>query len=394
MKAAIVAIGVAAWISLGACLSPWATAAVHPRGLYWGAEIGSQMTGEAAPWDMRPVERFEGIAGKGLSLIAFSAPFTECDRSRCDFLKFPLTPMENVRRYGALPLFGWTSSTTGGGLNEPAFRLSALIHGRYDAYIRQFALEAREWGHPFFLRFDWEMNGNWFPWGEGVNGNKPGEFVAAWRHVHDLFTRVGARNVTWVWCPNIDLEGKLTPLRSLYPGDRYVDWTGIDGFNWGIRRGSPGWLSFEQVFSRTYRQIVGKVAPRKPLMLAEVSTSSRGGNKAAWIRQMFSVMPTRFPKIRAFSWFDRNDRGSKWPIESSSPGPPSVATRDSPRLLPRQRLRVSPRRVHRTAPGKTLKFRAAIESSHRAQTPPRPYPRFPHSQTPRDPERAAAPDAV
>ena len=69
-----------------------------------------------------------------------------------------------------------------------------MISGKYDSYIPQnVAEDARDWGHPFFLRFDWEMNGNWFPWSEGVNGNQSGEFVAAWRHVHDIFTSVGAQ---------------------------------------------------------------------------------------------------------------------------------------------------------------------------------------------------------
>ncbi len=48
--------------------------------------------------------------------------------------------------------------------------------------------------------------------GLGVNGDQPGEFVAAWRHVHDIFTSVGATNATWVWCPYTviasDFEGR------------------------------------------------------------------------------------------------------------------------------------------------------------------------------------------
>ena len=33
------------------------------------------------------------------------------------------------------------------------------------------------------------MNGWWWPWSEQLNGNNPGEFVAAWRHVHDIFVQ-------------------------------------------------------------------------------------------------------------------------------------------------------------------------------------------------------------
>ncbi|HET7509667.1 MAG TPA: glycosyl hydrolase [Solirubrobacterales bacterium] len=288
-----------------------------PASLYWGAQIGDQMTGEAAPWDMVPVQRFQHLSGKGLSLIEFSSPFAECDSNGCEMTKFPSTPLENVRHYGAIPVFSWNSTSSPPSVDQPAFSLGKVIDGVYDGYIREFALKAKAWGHPFFLRFNWEMNGFWFPWSEGVNGNTPGQFVAAWRHVHDIFTSVGATNVTWVWCPNVDLYNSLTPLGELYPGNAYVDWTGIDGFNWGERRGSPGWQNFNQVFHRTYKRIISRVAPGKPVMLAEVASSDKGGSKPAWIKDMLSKVRHRYRKIRAIIWYDINDRGTHWPLETS-----------------------------------------------------------------------------
>jgi hypothetical protein len=296
--------------------APAATAAARPpAALYWGAQIGSQMTGEAAPWDMNPVYRFEGIAGKGLSLIAFGSPFAECGGDGCVASSFPTTPMENIRSYGAIPLLSWNSSSSSTELNQPDFTLGAIASGRYDSYIREFALKAKAWGHPFFLRFDWEMNGFWFPWGEGVNGNAPGQYVAAWRHVHDIFTQVGATNATWVWCPIVDPYNKLIPLSELYPGDAYVDWTALDGFNWGRRPGSAGWQSFDQVFRRTYRQIVTQIAPGKPMMLPEIAAGNKGGDKPAWIRHMLAVVRHRYRKVHAVVWYDVEDRGTGWPIE-------------------------------------------------------------------------------
>src|SRR5690349_24021953 len=45
--------------------------------------------------------------------------------------------------------------------------------------------------------FDWQMNGDWqFPWSAQLNGNTPADYIAAWRHVHDLFAQAGATNVT------------------------------------------------------------------------------------------------------------------------------------------------------------------------------------------------------
>jgi hypothetical protein len=295
-----------------------AAAAGPPSALYWGAQIGTQLTGAAAPWDMAPVNTFQQMTGKGLSLIEFAAPFSDCRGSRCIFIPFPSTPLENVRQYGAIPVLSWNSGSTAAGVDQRRFRLSKLIHGAFDPQLRKFASSAREWGHPFFLRFDWEMNGFWFPWSEGVNGNRRGQFVAAWRHVHRIFTAEGATNATWVWCPNVNISGQLQSLHSLYPGDAYVDWTCLDGYNWGVRRGSPGWLNFDQIYHSTYKKIVRKIAPGKPMLLAELASTDRGGSKPAWIRDTLRRIRNRYRKVRGVIWFDQEERNTHWPIESSA----------------------------------------------------------------------------
>jgi hypothetical protein len=287
-----------------------------PPPLYWGAQIGDQLTGEAAPWDLGALHSFEQTAGKPLSLVSFASPFAECSSAQCTFINFPLTPMENARNYGAIPFFSWSSSATPEESHQRYFRLANIINGTLDPYIRQFAESAREWGHPFFMRFDWEMNGFWFPWSEGVNGNKPGEFVAAWRHVHDIFRAVGANNATWAWCPNVDFTRKLIPLNKVYPGSAYVDWTCLDGFNWGKRSDSAGWQTFNRVFHETYKRVL-KLAPNKPMMLGEVASNEIGGSKSKWISNMLKTVPT-YRKIRGLIWFDVKDRNTHWPLESSS----------------------------------------------------------------------------
>ncbi len=293
-----------------------AGAKAPPQPLYWGAQIGDQLTGEAAPWDMNALTAFEGLARKPLSLVSFSAPFAECDGSDCTFINFPLTPIENARNYGAVPIFSWSSSSTPESGPQRPWKLSKIVDGSLDPYIRKFAESAKEWGHPFFLRFDWEMNGFWFPWSEGVNGNKKGEFVAAWRHIHTIFTTIGATNATWVWCPNVDFTRKLIPLKRVYPGDSYVDWTCLDGFNWGKRPDSAGWQTFNKVFHETYKR-VSKIAPHKPMLLGEVASNEKGGSKPAWIKNMLREVP-RYRKVRGLVWFDVKDRNTHWPLESST----------------------------------------------------------------------------
>ncbi|HVV89020.1 MAG TPA: glycosyl hydrolase [Solirubrobacterales bacterium] len=287
---------------------------------YWGAWIGSQLTGESPPWDMSAVDKFSELAGKGLSLVEFSAPFTECEGSTCKPDHFPADEMTEIRNYGAIPFFSWGSQSIPmeGPPIQPSFSLSRIIAGDYDSYLTEFAEAARAWGNPFFLRFDWEMNGNWLPWGEGANGNNPGEFVAAWRHVHDIFTAVGATNATWVWCPYAFPTRPLAALKRSYPGNSYVDWTCLDGYNWGNNTVNPHpWRSFDAIFHHAYGQVVKGVAPKKPMLLAEVASGGSAHAKARWISQMFKALRTRYRRIRGLIWFDQVDRGVQWQIETS-----------------------------------------------------------------------------
>jgi hypothetical protein len=288
--------------------------------IYWGAWIGKQLTGTEAPWDMNAANTLEQKVGKKLSIINFSAPFANCS-STCSYYNFPLNEMNSIRAHGSIPFYSWGSQSipVPANLSEPNFQLAAVIEGHHDAYIRKFAEAAKAWGHPFFLRFNWEMNGAWFAWAEGVNGNKAGEAVAAWRHVHDIFTQVGATNATWVWCPNVDPDNQMQSLSAVYPGDAYVDWTGLDGYNWGTNPArSDHWRSFDSLYSSTYKKITTTIAPTKPMMISEVGSSEYGGSKAAWIKDMLAKIPVNYPAIRGVLWFDKFEDGMDWPLETSA----------------------------------------------------------------------------
>jgi hypothetical protein len=289
--------------------------------IYWGAWIGSQLTGNQPPWDMTAVTKLEGMAGKKLSILNFSAPFANCPTSgaACSYYNFPVNEMNNIRSHGSIPFYSWASQSIPSTANEPNFQLADVISGAHDAYIQKWAIAAREWGHPFYLRFNWEMNGRWFPWSEGVNGNKSGEFVTAWRHVHDIFSKVGATNVSWVWCPNIDPDNIFLDLQSQYPGDAYVDWTGLDGYNWGTNPAKPDrWRSFDQLYRSTYDRIVNTIAPSKPMIVSEIGATEYGGSKAAWIADLLAKIPSSYPKIRGLLWFEKFDDGMDWPLETSA----------------------------------------------------------------------------
>jgi hypothetical protein len=287
-------------------LSP--TTASAPRLIYWGAWVKNSF-GEA-PWAMAAESAFEQSAGKKVSLINWSSPFYLSD---CNgYCAFQTNQFSAVRNHGAIPFFSWNPGPGGGNFTD-----AKIAAGSQDSYIRAWAQAAKSWGHPFFLRFAWEMNGSWFPWGVGNNGTTAANYVAMWRHVHGIFASVGATNVTWVWCPNIDPNNKNAPLSSVYPGDDYVDWTCLDGYN-----GANPWRPFSTLFKSSYDTITGTIAPSKPMLVGETGSTEAGGSKAQWISNMFATLPTSFPKVRGLLWFDKVESGpgnhSDWPIESSS----------------------------------------------------------------------------
>jgi mannan endo-1,4-beta-mannosidase len=283
-------------------------------GYYWGAAVGTQFTGSIAPWDMTALSDFQNAdaGSKSASVLPwgfqFYAPY--CN----GYCTFVTSLYQSTRAAGMIPWVNWESSSSTG---TQGFTDAEIASGSQDAYITQFAQAAKTWGHPFFLRFDWEMNAGWFPWGVGADGNTAADFVAMWRHVHDIFTQVGATNVSWVWCPNVDPDKQFAPLASLYPGDAYVDWTCLDGYN-----SDNPWTSFQDLFQSSYSAITGSIAPSKPLFVGETASTEAGGSKAAWIDGMFSSLQTAFPQVHGLMWYDVSSLGpgneSDWPLESSA----------------------------------------------------------------------------
>jgi len=293
-----------------------------PR-VYWGAlASGSTYGRDNPPWDMGTVDVFESHTQKKISILHFGHPWYSPAPCWPDGY-YPLLAdlLDRLRQRGVIPLLDWASwsKCDASTENDADFSLARIIAGQHDEFIRQFARDARNWGHPFFLRFDWEMNGDWYPWSERINGNSPGEFVQAWRHVHDIFTSEGATNVSWVWCVNTEYPGSI-PIEDLYPGDDYVDWLAVDGYNWGTQNPThpDTWKSFAEVFRATYDRLV-RLSPNKPIMIAETASSEYGGSKPNWITDALTVqLPTYFPKADAFVWFNWDMDNANWVIESSA----------------------------------------------------------------------------
>ncbi|MCA5923786.1 glycoside hydrolase family 26 protein [Curtobacterium oceanosedimentum] len=184
-----------------------------------------------------------------------------------------------------------------------------IVAGEYDDVITEQAEGAAALTNPVLLDFAAEMNEE-----EGWGGHDPELYIAAWRHVHDIFAEKAAGKVQWVWAPNnTDSEGAPTAI-EYYPGSHYVDWTGIDGYNWGTSDDDFDWQSFTSVFRDTYR-VLHELG--KPIIIGETASDEVGGDKAKWIRDIIPTLETTFPDIEAVVWFDV-EKERDWRIRSSS----------------------------------------------------------------------------
>jgi len=203
----------------------------------------------------------------------------------------------------------WTSDNKGVALPD-------IVSGRHDAYIDAWAQAAAKLGLPFMLRFGHEFNGDWYPWGTANNDRNPELFVKAHRHVVRRFREAGAHQVQWVWCFNnaSTPQAAWNDPRAAWPGDEFVDWIGIDGYNFGTSRSWSRWTPFADVFANAVAT-AREIAPAKPIVLAELGCSETGGDKAAWIERMFSDIES-LPNVRAFTWFD-TVKETSWSLTSS-----------------------------------------------------------------------------
>ena len=211
---------------------------------------------------------------------------------------------------GALPLLTWEPWAAGAGTAQPRYALARVAAGDHDAYVAAFARSIRDWGGPLALRFAHELNAPHYPWSVGVNGNTAADALAAWHHVREVFAREGA-DVAWVWSVNVSAPGTV-PFAELFPGDRSVDWVGLDGYNGGAALPWGGWQSPQELLGDDLAAL-DELSDR-PLVLTEVASTEAGGDKAAWIRELLAL--ARRTGVRALVWFDLA-KETDWRVHSS-----------------------------------------------------------------------------
>ena len=236
---------------------------------------------------------------------------------------------------GALPVITWQSAPhdyPNAQQNISSYAMKQVARGTFDHYLASFATGIVDTRLPVVIRLDQEMNGNWYPWSAGYQ--LPGDRqhpcllpsgVAA--HLGDLRGRgrqplhdLGLDAVPGPTPLSVDSTTGFTRgdtgLLEDYPGDPYVDWIGMSGYQ--FRPSQPSTYDF--IFGGTLNGNavdigLKRVSARKPIFIAEMGSAQTVGSgqdntavKAAWTATTLAAVAAD-PRIVGFVLFNNNVKG-------------------------------------------------------------------------------------
>jgi len=190
-------------------------------------------------------------------------------------------------RQGSMLLVSWALNNSRG-----------IVAGQYDASIRQRAQKLKALGKPVFLEWRWEMDR---PNIRSVVG-APADYVAAWKHIRQVFAQQHVTNVAWVWCPTAKgfASGNAA---AYYPGNNEVDWICADAYP------GPG---PQRSFADVVQPFLNWAAKHpRPIMIGEYGVPQSYGAqaRAQWLRAAQQTV-VRHPQIKALVYFDSNTTGT------------------------------------------------------------------------------------
>ena len=279
-------------------------------------------------WAMDQVRALEAWQGKRHAVVNL---FTNWDGSTKTKSNLFAQQLPNVWANGNVPLITWEPFT---GRATPADIERRVAAGGYDAYVADWAGRLRSFlngpdgasgtsdDRRAYLRLGHEMNGDWYPWGAAIGGNSPSDFVAMWRRVHNAFDAlgVGPAQLQWIWSVNNEDVGGF-PAEAFFPGDAFVDWIAVDGYNWGASQTWSSWRSPAEVLGPMVGRL--RAISARPLALTETASTTvtaSGSSLAAkskWATDLFAYAGAA--QARMVVWFNQ-DKETDWAVFGGAKG--------------------------------------------------------------------------
>ncbi|AFA72168.1 putative endoglucanase [Gordonia polyisoprenivorans VH2] len=286
--------------SAQATTSPVSASPVTRR---WGAFIPSLT---ALPGATRtPLQQLTALAGRPPTYVHRFCALSD---------RVPIAELDAIVAFGATPLLTLEPWRPDGGTVQPDYTLARIASGAFDTDLARWGTELASWGKPLLLRFAQEMNGTWYPWAIGVNGNTASDYRAAWTRMRsEILGRHSATRL--VWAPNALTMG-TNPFGDAYPGADQIDVLGLDGYNWGEVPGHH-WQSPADLFLPSF-DALRSIDGTHPILVTEVATAdgSSPDDKASWIRDFCTIIRQQ-ARVEGFAWFQM-DKERDWRFNSTA----------------------------------------------------------------------------
>jgi hypothetical protein len=246
------------------------------KGILFGAWV--QPGGDyKQPDRIAAVDALESAIGRKLDLVNTYRRFDE---------SFPTESDQSFVAGGRTLMLSWVVDDT-----------QEVNSGKIDAQLTDWANRMRDFNHPLMVRLRWEMDRP----NLRSQMHSGADYVAAWKHVRQIFATAGVRNVSWVWCPTVEgFAGGYA--QDFYPGDNQVDWTCVDAYS-----------------STKLRPLADILAPYfawaaqhpKPIVIGEygVSVAWGGQARADWFAAAAQAFAAN-PLVKAVSYFDSDPDGN------------------------------------------------------------------------------------
>jgi beta-mannanase len=243
----------------------------------------------------------------------------------------PMDFMLHIKSKGSVPIINWQPVNSAAKWDR-SFSYKKISSGRHDPYIKAFAQQVNEYGGRVLIRFAHEFDGSWYPWGVGSGENSFTWFKKAWGRIWKIFRDPSAglaKQARFVWSP----QGSKSRdwMAKAFPNKSYVDYLGFTAFNWVTYKRTQ-WYSLARIV--THRMSLFKDLPPKRVIVTETGTDYRRGSKAAWLKDGYAAVYTRWPRIVAINYFNVDmrlatdpNRLENWALEYPSDGSAMAAYR-------------------------------------------------------------------
>lgn len=199
---------------------------------------------------------------------------------------------------------------------------SDIAAGRFDNELMAQAKGIASIGRPVFVTLDHEPDQA----RHRIQGS-PADYVRAWRHVHQLYARVGATNAVWVWVVMGWMPAASIALQ-MWPGNDVVDWISWEAYDDAGCRSGPAVpdksLSFAHVVQSFYIYLLDHgrqdgIDTTKPIMISETASAvaAMSTKPSRWYQSIPPYLSTN-PRIKAVGLWDHMGRPETCSFQFSS----------------------------------------------------------------------------